>query len=832
MADEKDPKDPNESKGPLESGSVAEQVKLGELHAQSDLLKAQLAQLKEQREAAENLGLDYAKVVKLKADEVRMQTEINELTGTQTAAQNALGMARAELIEDTAQALKLEQSKFTALTQQVTKYAEYKKLVKEAEKDNLKALTDRLRKEEKLGDQTDDQVKTEYERLKNLKQIVKETKKEFEILDKKESLNVNEKKRLEEITNAKVALGLAQQKAAKNAGGLEDSLLKALEASEDMEKATDGIKSNMTKAAFVKGAEKIGKTIASASNSALQLNTSLAEISRTTAGDTRLQAQLLDITREVGFGNQILSEYGVTTEEVAAAMSTLHQKSADFKGESDPVRKALLDTTLQLQKMGVTTETTGELFNTFKKTGINTDESFKVFADNMAKNASAIGMSVEQYVNDFVASTPVLSAHGIKASTVFSNLAKQARNSGLSVSELAQSMSQFDTFSGAADSVAKLNYLLGTQLDTTSMLGATEDERIDKLKAAFDNEQFKKMDRFRKKAIAAAAGFSDVSSFEKAMAADSKNLSGAIKNQKSLADQAQDTVTIEQKANAIKEENINQFARLSLLVEGNSREQAVGALAMGGLSSATSAAATALMWLATSGVGSAIAGGGGGLLAGAGGMIGGAGTALAGGLSTAAAAMNPMKLFNRSSGSAAGGAPKSAKTGGIMNRMKKLKMPPKLASLGKTALKFGKVAPGFGLLLGAAGAISKASQGDFAGAGLEAASGLLAMVPKFGTAAALGLQGYIAVRENDRTASKVKSAQEKGKSSAASSALKDAEKQTRLSLSLQQTTATSTSSMVKQMKELNSNMEVLIDAVKSQNLTMKKSGMNPNRGTF
>lgn len=66
----------------------------------------------------------------------------------------------------------------------------------------------------------------------------------------------------------------------------------------------------------------------------------------------------------------------------------------------------------------------------------------------------------------------------------------------------------------------------------------------------------------------------------------------------------------------------------------------------------------------------------------------------------------------------------------------------------KTAAKFGgKVLPGVGLAMGAAGAISRASEGDYLGAAGEAVSGLVSLIPGLGTATSIAIQSGLAYRD-------------------------------------------------------------------------------------
>jgi len=238
-----------------------------------------------------------------------------------------------------------------------------------------------------------------------------------------------------------------------------------------------------------------------------------AEVHRLTNGNTALM-ESIKVTFDQG---EDLWKMGITHEKIATSIAGLEQRSLDFKNASMQVHNSVGLAAAQLDSLGVSTDATGELFNIMTKNFGQSAGEFEGFATQMLADSKSIGVNIEKYTSDFQASFPVLSKYGKEATDVFHRLAAQSRKTGLSVQELTTAMGQFDTFEGAAENASKLNMLLGSQLDTTRLLAADESERIEMIKSQFSGEQFQKMDRFRKKAIAAAAGFSDVGTFEKAM---------------------------------------------------------------------------------------------------------------------------------------------------------------------------------------------------------------------------------------------------------------------------------------------------------------------------
>ena len=118
---------------------------------------------------------------------------------------------------------------------------------------------------------------------------------------------------------------------------------------------------------------------------------------------------------------------------------------------------------------------------------------------------------------DFNASLSTLMVYGRESVDVFKGIAAAAKAAGVETSTLLQIAGKFDTFSGAAEGAGKLNALLGTQLSTTEMLMATEDERIRMLVESVQSQgvAFQDMDRFTQKAIANAAGITDMAEANK-----------------------------------------------------------------------------------------------------------------------------------------------------------------------------------------------------------------------------------------------------------------------------------------------------------------------------
>lgn len=363
-----------------------------------------------------------------------------------------------------------------------------------------------------------------------------------------EKITKKRKKLLEDIAEYGDEMDEASKETAAKALEQYNKEIDALKEAQKIKEVTaklDEQKSVQLKAAALKGIEQAGKLATNYTENIFGKVQGIgAEMYKATGGQT----SLIDTIQDAFTGTSVfpaeLAKYGIGFEELSQSMVNLSQRSGEFATASAQVQKEIGLTTAKLERLGVSTETSADLFNTMRLNFGFSASEFGSMADEMVNNASAIGMSVEQYTQDFQSSFPVLSQHGTNAVRVFDNLARAAKASGMSVQELAQSMSQFDTFQSSAENASKLNFLLGSQLDTTQLLMADEAERLEMIKGAFSPAQFQNMDKFKKKAIAAAAGFSDVGAFEKAMRGDVDALGDLAK------DNAEDLDSATQKSTA------------------------------------------------------------------------------------------------------------------------------------------------------------------------------------------------------------------------------------------------------------------------------------------
>ena len=204
---------------------------------------------------------------------------------------------------------------------------------------------------------------------------------------------------------------------------------------------------------------------------------------------------------------------GVSLEESGKATQALFEGFIGFTNASEATQTALAETTAQLGKFGVDGQSAVNILNFFSTNlGKSTEESARL-TKQLAMMGPRIGISTAKITKDFQAALPTLAVYGDRSIEVFQGLAGAARMAGVETSKLLDLAAKFDTFSDSAETAGKLNAILGTQISSTEMLMMTENERIESLIRSVQTTgvAFDQLGRFEQKAIAAAAGISDLS---------------------------------------------------------------------------------------------------------------------------------------------------------------------------------------------------------------------------------------------------------------------------------------------------------------------------------
>lgn len=241
----------------------------------------------------------------------------------------------------------------------------------------------------------------------------------------------------------------------------------------------------------------------------IKLATAVEKATAAFAANTGAGRVMTNQIAEVG-GN--FRNLGLTAEDAGKAAQTLFNNFSGFMQVTQAEQENLMQTVAGLEKIGVSGESAAQTLVLMNKNfGKSTTESIKL-TKQLSIMGTKIGISSSKMVQGFNEAAKQLAVYGDDAIKVFSDLAAQAKAANVETSALLGIATQFDTFSGAADAVGKLNSILGTQLSTVEMQQMKENERIETLIRSIQAQgiAFKDLDRFSQKAVAAAAGITDM----------------------------------------------------------------------------------------------------------------------------------------------------------------------------------------------------------------------------------------------------------------------------------------------------------------------------------
>ena len=209
---------------------------------------------------------------------------------------------------------------------------------------------------------------------------------------------------------------------------------------------------------------------------------------------------------------QTNSKYGATQEEVAGNLTALRQNFTSATKVSAETEKQLASLMIVMDRNGMSAGTTTEALETFNTgLGMSVAESQAAVKD-LGHLAKKLGMIPDQLGKSFSASMKELGKYGKNAPKEFAKVAAAAKATGISIEELMSITKKLDTFQGAADAAGNLNAMLGTTINSTDLLLASEGDRIKMLKdsVSMSGRSWSSMNKFEKQAIAAAAGIDDM----------------------------------------------------------------------------------------------------------------------------------------------------------------------------------------------------------------------------------------------------------------------------------------------------------------------------------
>ena len=273
------------------------------------------------------------------------------------------------------------------------------------------------------------------------------------------------------------------------------------------------------------------------------------------------------ISKATGFANDFHNQLVVSQQATVSAgigMKELQQATiamadgfSKYNQNSDATNASMMTTVSLLTKLGVSATDSVKLMDHFSRAMGMSDQAAMDMTANLALLGKEMGVTSKKMVADFAGASGRLAMYGNDNIKVFKELEAQIKSTGLQMNTLMSISQQYDSFDKAAESAAKLNSVLGTQLSSLELLNATDSERITMIKEQVSlsvGGNFDALDKFTKLHIAEAMGLKDVAEAQRLLNMEQSEyrkyvngISGDIaKPQEELANMAESFVTLKE----------------------------------------------------------------------------------------------------------------------------------------------------------------------------------------------------------------------------------------------------------------------------------------------
>lgn len=374
--------------------------------------------------------------------------------------------------------------------------------------DNVTAQQVLYEMQEELAELTSiafvDQTEAQKERIKFLDEELKAQKRNGLTAKQYSKADLAAKEKLDSVMSSLADhTGIFSQKENSFVGSIFNVASTMKEAHQRGEMFTDSLKQYFNLTNFATSI--VEKTVESTIALVKELDKAATSFAAATGMGDKYLNTLADMRME---GNVL----GVTFENAGNALKGLTQEMVGFVNMSEQAKVNLAMTVARFERIGIDANTSAQSINNFTLNMGKSEQQAMAMTKELAMMGQSAGISAGKMTKDFQAAFKSLAVYGEKSIEVFQGLASAARAAGIEVATLTSLAGKFDTFSGAAETVGKLNALLGSQLSSTEMLMMTEDQRVETLiqQVQAQGINFKDMNKFQQMAIANAAGINDM----------------------------------------------------------------------------------------------------------------------------------------------------------------------------------------------------------------------------------------------------------------------------------------------------------------------------------
>ena len=255
-----------------------------------------------------------------------------------------------------------------------------------------------------------------------------------------------------------------------------------------------------------------------------------------------------DLAAATGFGDQFNEEItrmatkghmaGIGFQESANALKSMTEGMSSFNPAAEESNIQVGLTIARLEKLGVAAGSSTKAIDHMERAmGLSATAAANMTAQ-IARLGKTIGISGTKMIEQFNAASGRLAIFGNNNIKVFKKLAAAAKATGIEMGTLINVSKQFDAFDTAADSAAKLNAVLGTQLSTIELMNANDADRVMMIKQQVQASvgNFDSLDKFTKMYIAQAMGVSDVAEAQRLLNMSTAEYQKYQKGQQESAD--------------------------------------------------------------------------------------------------------------------------------------------------------------------------------------------------------------------------------------------------------------------------------------------------------
>ena len=307
-------------------------------------------------------------------------------------------------------------------------------------------------------------------------------------------------------------------------GGLQNAL----------QKVTDELTANATKGEFLAATlqksynlgMRLGDTVIQATkNLALAQDNAFSAFARMTGQTGALRQEMIGLERG-------MFQYGVSLESAMKSQAALFAVVTQFTSMTVTERNELGRTAVLLDRFGVSADQTARNMQIMTtQMGMGAHQAAEL-STQMFTFAQKAGIATSKVSSDFANLAPQLMAFGDQTSGVFMRLEMAAKQSGMAIEEIVGLASRFNRFDTAADSVGRLNAILGgPYLSTIRMVMTTDPTaRMQMLADAVRQagRSFEQLGYYERLALTEGMGLKDVGQLALVMRGEFENLSNSV----------------------------------------------------------------------------------------------------------------------------------------------------------------------------------------------------------------------------------------------------------------------------------------------------------------